>query len=44
MEHLIQWVKDWGYLAVFLGSMVEGESIILAASSMAYLGHLSLYK
>lgn len=44
MEQLICWVKDWGYLAVFLGSLVEGESVILTASSMASLGYLSLYK
>lgn len=40
----MQWVKDWGYVAVFLGSLVEGESVILTASSMAYFGYLSLYK
>lgn len=44
MENLIGWIKDWGYLAVFLGSLIEGESVILTASSMAYLGYLSLYK
>lgn len=44
MEQFIQWVQNWGYIAVFLGSMVEGESVILTASSMAYLGYLSLYK
>jgi membrane protein DedA with SNARE-associated domain len=44
LEQLIDWIKDWGYLAVFLGSLVEGESVILTASSMAYLGYLSLYK
>jgi membrane protein DedA with SNARE-associated domain len=44
LEQLIDWIKDWGYLAVFLGSLVEGESVILTASSMAYLGYLSIYK
>lgn len=37
-------VKDWGYWAVFLGSMVEGESIILTASALSALGHLSIVK
>lgn len=44
LENFVQWVQDWGYIAVFLGSLVEGESVILTASSMAYLGYLSLYK
>ena len=44
MEQFTQWVQNWGYGAVFLGSLVEGESVILIASSMAYLGHLSIYK
>ena len=37
-------VRDWGYIAVFLGSIVEGESIVLTASIMAACGHLSIYK
>ncbi len=44
MEYLAELVKDWGYWAVFFGSLVEGESVILTASSMAYFGYLSLYK
>ncbi len=44
MESFIQFVQDWGYLAVLLGSMVEGESVILTASFMAYQGILSLPK
>ncbi|MDR2598144.1 MAG: VTT domain-containing protein [Holosporales bacterium] len=37
-------VKDWGYLAVFLGSIVEGEVILLTASAFAAGGYLSIYK
>jgi len=44
MESLIEFVKNWGYIAVFLGSLVEGESIVLTASSLAALGYLSIYK
>jgi membrane protein DedA with SNARE-associated domain len=44
MEHLIEIIKEWGYIVVFLGSLVEGESIILTASIMAHLGYLSLPK
>jgi membrane protein DedA with SNARE-associated domain len=44
VESFIEFIKNWGYLAVFLGSTVEGESVILTASSMAALGHLNIYK
>jgi membrane protein DedA with SNARE-associated domain len=44
MEYLIDFIKDWGYIAVFLGSLVEGESVILVACFMAHLGYLSLPK
>jgi membrane protein DedA with SNARE-associated domain len=37
-------VRQWGYLAVFLGSMIEGESILLTASALAAAGYLSIYK
>lgn len=44
MEALIDIIKDWGYIAVFLGSLVEGESVIFVACLMAQLGYLSLIK
>lgn len=44
MEYIFSFIQKWGYVAVFLGSLVEGESVILTASSMAYLGHFSIYK
>lgn len=40
----MSFVNTWGYLAVFLGSLIEGESVILTASSLAYFGHLNIYK
>ncbi len=51
MEHLteifgwlVDFVKDWGYVAVFLGSMIEGESVIFIAGFFAHEGYLSLPK
>lgn len=44
MEHLIEWIQNWGYIVVLLGAMIEGESIILTACVMAYLGYLSFVK
>lgn len=44
MEAFIEFVKNWGYIAVFLGAIVEGESVILTASAMAALGYLSIIK
>jgi membrane protein DedA with SNARE-associated domain len=44
LEAFIEFVKNWGYLAVFLGALVEGESIILTASSLAFFGYLDIYK
>lgn len=44
MEQFINFVQEWGYWAVFFGSLIEGESVILTASSMAAAGYLSLPK
>jgi membrane protein DedA with SNARE-associated domain len=43
METILEFVKNWGYVAVFLGALVEGESIILAASALAFAGYLNIY-
>ena len=43
-EAFAEFIKNWGYLAVFLGSIVEGESILLTASALAAFGYLSIYK
>lgn len=37
-------LREYGYWIVFLGSLIEGESVILAASAAAYHGYLSLPK
>ncbi|MDR0552883.1 MAG: VTT domain-containing protein [Holosporales bacterium] len=39
-----EFVKNWGYIAVLLGAMIEGESIVLTASALAAGGFLSIYK
>lgn len=41
---VIQLIEEWGYLIVFLGAMVEGESIILPAGGLAHEGFLYLPK
>lgn len=42
--YLKKWILEWGYLAVFLGSMIEGESIIVTAAVLASMGYLSIQK
>ena len=39
-----EFIQNWGYFAVFLGSLIEGEAIILTASALAAAGFLSIYK
>lgn len=39
-----EFVREWGYLAVMIGSLFEGEVILITASALAALGYLSLYK
>ncbi len=41
---LVNFVQDWGYVAVFLGSLIEGESVIFIAGFFAHEGILSLPK
>lgn len=38
------YIESWGYVAVFIGSLVEGESVILVAGFLAHEGYLSLPK
>lgn len=44
MESFLAFVHEWGYVAVFLGAIVEGETVILTASALSALGHLNLHK
>jgi membrane protein DedA with SNARE-associated domain len=40
---LPQLLTDYGYLAVFVGSLLEGETILVLAGFAAHQGYLSLY-
>ena len=42
MSLLQNFIQDYGYLTVFLGAMVEGESVIITASALAATGMLSI--
>jgi membrane protein DedA with SNARE-associated domain len=45
MDYTLQeFIETWGYIAVFLGSLIEGESVIFVAGFMAHEGYLSLSK
>jgi membrane protein DedA with SNARE-associated domain len=44
MYGFAEFIKEWGYIAVFLGSLVEGEAVILTSSALAACGYLSIYK
>jgi membrane protein DedA with SNARE-associated domain len=48
LTELCNWAMQvdpfWGYVAVFLGSLIEGESVIFLAGFLAHEGCLSLYK
>lgn len=43
MSILQNFIQDYGYLTVFLGAMIEGESVILTASALASTGILSIW-
>jgi len=43
MSILQNFIHDYGYLTVFLGAMIEGESIILTASALAASQVLSIW-
>lgn len=37
-----QWLSEYGYIAVFVGCILEGETLLLVAGYAARKGHLSL--
>lgn len=43
METVLSFIDSYGYWAVFLGSLVEGESVILTASALASQGILNIH-
>jgi membrane protein DedA with SNARE-associated domain len=40
--YLLELVATYGYLAVFVGSLIEGDALLLVASFLAYLGKIDL--
>ncbi len=44
MESFLAFVQEWGYIAVFLGAIVEGETVILTSSALAALGYMDINK
>lgn len=43
LEFLESIVRDYGYLALFIGTFLEGETILLVAGFLAQSGHLDLW-
>jgi membrane protein DedA with SNARE-associated domain len=41
---ITNFVKEWGYVAVFVGAIFEGELVMFTASALAALGYLSIHK
>ena len=39
---LAQIVRDYGYIAILIGTFLEGETIVLIAGFLAFTGHLEL--
>ena len=44
MESFLAFVHEWGYIAVFLGAIVEGETVILTASATAFIPATSAFR
>jgi membrane protein DedA with SNARE-associated domain len=43
VDSLSEFVKNWGYWAVFFGAIIEGEAVILIASAFAAYDYLSIF-
>jgi membrane protein DedA with SNARE-associated domain len=44
LEALDKLIVDWGYWALFFGSLIEGESVVFTISSMAFFGKFNIIK
>lgn len=42
MDFLVDLIQNYGYLIVFIGTLLEGETIVILAGFAAFEGHLSL--
>ncbi|MBR1943933.1 MAG: VTT domain-containing protein [Alphaproteobacteria bacterium] len=43
-EMILSNLQEWGYWVVFIGSIFEGEIILISSSAAAALGYLDIYK
>ena len=43
-ELILSNLQEWGYWVVFIGSIFEGELILLSSSAAAALGYLDIHK
>ena len=43
MDFLLHLIQSYGYLIVFVGTLLEGETFVALAGFVAYQGHLNLY-
>ncbi|MCO5098098.1 MAG: DedA family protein [Rhodocyclaceae bacterium] len=41
-SQILQLIQQWGYVLVFLGALLEGETMLLLAGLAAHNGHLAL--
>ena len=44
MLNVAAWIEHYGYIALATGSLLEGETILIAAGFAAHRGYLDLYK
>lgn len=42
MMNIAEWVQSYGYVAVAIGTFLEGESVLLIAGAAASRGHLAM--
>ncbi len=42
-QHFIEWLKEYGYVILFLWSILEGETGLIMAGLMSHTGDMNLY-
>jgi membrane protein DedA with SNARE-associated domain len=42
-QQLIEWLKDYGYVILFVWSMLEGEMGLVMAGTMSHTGDMNIY-
>ena len=43
MDFLVELIRDYGYYMVFLGTLLEGETIVALAGFVAHQGYLQMH-